>query len=151
MRVYLDVSCLNRPLDDQSQPRIHLEAEAVLAILGEIAAQSLDCVTSEIAAPEIGAIRDSQRRDRIRAFLPDHVQQRILNDDVLARARWLRTVGIASADALHIAFAEVAETDVFLTCDDKLCRLARRNTALLKVEVANPVEWLKTRNDDPNS
>ncbi|MBE2197400.1 MAG: hypothetical protein IAE79_02240 [Anaerolinea sp.] len=27
MRVYLDVCCLNRPFDDQSQERIQLEAE----------------------------------------------------------------------------------------------------------------------------
>lgn len=33
MRVYLDICCLKRPFDDQSQPRIHLEAEAVLALL----------------------------------------------------------------------------------------------------------------------
>ena len=33
MRVYLDMCCLKRPFDDQSQPRIHLESEAVLAIL----------------------------------------------------------------------------------------------------------------------
>jgi hypothetical protein len=31
-RVYLDVCCLNRPLDDSSQDRIRLEAEAVLLI-----------------------------------------------------------------------------------------------------------------------
>lgn len=33
MRIYLDVCCLNRPFDDQTQDRIHLEAEAVLTIL----------------------------------------------------------------------------------------------------------------------
>lgn len=31
MRIYLDCCCLQRPLDDQTQPRIRLEAEAVLA------------------------------------------------------------------------------------------------------------------------
>ena len=36
MIVNLDVYCLNRPFDDQSQDRIHLEAEAVLAIIRHI-------------------------------------------------------------------------------------------------------------------
>lgn len=36
MRIYLDVCCLNRPFDDQSQDRIHLEAEAVLAIIKQV-------------------------------------------------------------------------------------------------------------------
>jgi hypothetical protein len=31
--IYLDMCCLNRPFDDQSQPRIRLDAEAVLALL----------------------------------------------------------------------------------------------------------------------
>jgi hypothetical protein len=34
MRVYLDACCLQRPLDDRSQPRVNVEAEAVLTILG---------------------------------------------------------------------------------------------------------------------
>jgi len=35
MKVYLDVSCLNRPFDDQTQARIRLESEAVTIILDE--------------------------------------------------------------------------------------------------------------------
>lgn len=35
MRVYLDICSFKRPFDDQSQPRIHLEAEAVLAPSGD--------------------------------------------------------------------------------------------------------------------
>ena len=33
MLIYLDMCCLKRPFDDQSQPRIRLETEAVLALL----------------------------------------------------------------------------------------------------------------------
>lgn len=33
MRIYLDNCCYNRPFDDQTQDRIHLESEAVLAVL----------------------------------------------------------------------------------------------------------------------
>jgi hypothetical protein len=33
MRIYLDMCCLKRPFDDQSQPGIRLETEAVLALL----------------------------------------------------------------------------------------------------------------------
>jgi hypothetical protein len=34
--IYLNVCCLNRPFDDQTQERIRLEAEAVLRILANI-------------------------------------------------------------------------------------------------------------------
>jgi hypothetical protein len=33
MKLYLDSCCYNRPYDDQTQERIHLEGEAVLAII----------------------------------------------------------------------------------------------------------------------
>jgi len=33
MKLYLDTCCLQRPLDDQRQARIRLEAEAILALL----------------------------------------------------------------------------------------------------------------------
>ena len=33
VRIYIDTCCLNRPFDDQTQDRIHLETEAILIIL----------------------------------------------------------------------------------------------------------------------
>ena len=33
MNIYMDVCCLNRPFDDQTQDRIYIESEAVLKIL----------------------------------------------------------------------------------------------------------------------
>lgn len=33
MKIYLDNCCYNRPFDDQTQERIHLESEAMLTIL----------------------------------------------------------------------------------------------------------------------
>jgi len=36
VRIYLDVCCLNRPFDDQTQDRIHLESEAVILILKRV-------------------------------------------------------------------------------------------------------------------
>ncbi|MGK7919936.1 MAG: hypothetical protein AB4080_08000 [Trichodesmium sp.] len=31
--IYLDVCCLNRPFDNQTQPRIKLETQAILEII----------------------------------------------------------------------------------------------------------------------
>jgi hypothetical protein len=36
MKVYFDVSCLNRPFDDQRQLRIRLESEAITLIFDQI-------------------------------------------------------------------------------------------------------------------
>ena len=46
--IYLDVCCLNRPFDDQTQVRIHLEAEAVLMVLSRCEAGAWQWIGSEV-------------------------------------------------------------------------------------------------------
>ncbi|MHC5615704.1 MAG: hypothetical protein ACYTXA_33200 [Nostoc sp.] len=45
-------------------------------------------------------------------------------------------------DALHLAFAEAGEADIFLTTDDRLFRKAKQFQNILKIEVENPTIWL---------
>lgn len=59
-------------------------------------------------------------------------------------------IGIKPADALHVAAAEELNADVFLTCDDRLLRAARRNRKKLNVNVANPLGWLQELENDQN-
>jgi hypothetical protein len=67
-RIYLDLSCLNRPFDDQSQVRIRLEAEAIVLILERLDVGVWRQVSSEIAVIEIDAIADEERRVNVRRF-----------------------------------------------------------------------------------
>ena len=46
-------------------------------------------------------------------------------------------------DALHLACTEHCNADVFLTTDDKLLRLSRECSSMLKIKVDNPLMWLK--------
>jgi hypothetical protein len=48
MNVYLDTSALNRIFDDQSQPRIFLEASAMLLVFGLIDKRIISIVSSEV-------------------------------------------------------------------------------------------------------
>ncbi len=57
---------------------------------------------------------------------------------ILQRARALESVGLKGRDALHLAAAEHAQVDYFVTCDDKLLRRARRIGS--SVRVASPPE-----------
>ena len=41
MRIYLDLCVYNRPFDDQSQPRIFIEATEFLLILSEVVGREL--------------------------------------------------------------------------------------------------------------
>ncbi len=147
MRVYMDVSCLNRPFDDQRQDRIHLESEAVALIFQRSDGGEWAHVSSRMAEIEIEAMVDDERRRRVLALLPEPRNRVALTAGVVRRAANLIELGFKPADATHLAAAEAARADVMLTCDDRLLRRARRVRRQLKVRVDNPVVWLREQND----
>ncbi len=57
IKVYLDVCCLNRPFDDQTQDRIRMESEAVLMILNRCLSDWI-LVGSEVIDYELSRIPD---------------------------------------------------------------------------------------------
>jgi hypothetical protein len=90
------VCCLNRPFDDQSQERVRLEAEAVLAILRRIEAGVWELVGSEVVDYEIRRQLDLERRRRVLALA------RLAADNVtLDRAIRTRTAELAAAGSRH--------------------------------------------------
>jgi predicted nucleic acid-binding protein len=70
-----------------------------------------------------------------------------LTPETFQRASELEVLGFKPADAVHVAAAERAQAEVLLSCDDRLCRLAKRCQGDLHVVVANPVDWLKESED----
>ena len=52
MNIYLDTSALNRIFDDQSQPRIFLEASAMLLVFGLIEKRIISIVSSDVLVYE---------------------------------------------------------------------------------------------------
>ncbi len=151
MRIYLDVSCLNRPFDDQRQERIRLEAEAVRTILARIDRGEWEQISSEMAEIEVRAIRDAELRKHVARLLPDNESSLKLDNEVFERAATLERKGLKLADALHLAAAEAAAADVFLTCDDRLLKWSRRSRPTIAVEVANPLVWLAHHVDAGNA
>ena len=151
MKIYLDVSCLNRPYDDQSQVRIRLEAEAMTVILEKCEHGEWQQVSSQMAKIEIDAMPDAERRARVRLLLPDPKVVLELTEDLYARAADLEKRGFKPADAVHVAAAEALDADVFLSCDDRLVRLGRRRRNEVKVKLANPLDWLKEIGHDADA
>lgn len=68
MRVYLDVCCLNRPLDDLSVGRNRLEAEAVLQIVRHVQSGKWELVGSEAVDAELSLTPSSERRSHTAAL-----------------------------------------------------------------------------------
>ena len=46
--------------------------------------------------------------------------------EIFARAEAIQGLGSKQADAVHLAAAEFQSADAFLSCDDRLCRRAKR-------------------------
>jgi predicted nucleic acid-binding protein len=142
VRIYLDACCLNRPFDDQTQPRIRLEAEAVLMILTQCEAGDWEWIGSEVLDWEIRQTPDSERRRRVQ-LLASHATRSVpLGTSEVERAEELEGWGIAAFDALHLACAESGGADLFLTTDDKLLRRSAGRASQLHVRVADPLTWL---------
>ncbi len=123
---YLDVCALNRPLDDQSQMRIRLEADAVSLILSLVRSQSLVLAVSPVHHAEVAANPDPSRRSHVQLLLQElgHTIE-FDRDAARQRAEKLVSLGMGIADAAHVALAEQVGCD-FVTCDDRLLRQCRR-------------------------
>lgn len=124
--VYLDVCALNRPLDDQSQMRIRLEAAAVQLILSHARAGNISLLTSPALRYEISKNPDSIRRKHVQLVLEEIATPvHFVLHEVRQRASTLNAQGVRPADATHLALAEQASSD-FVTVDDRFLRQLRR-------------------------
>jgi predicted nucleic acid-binding protein len=125
MRVYLDTCCLQRPLDDQTQPRIRVETEAVFAILALVQAGVATLLSSEALEFEISRIPDEHRRREAMAILTLAGERLLLSNTSEQLAESMARAGLSAIDALHVALAATAGADYFVTADDRLLRKAK--------------------------
>jgi len=141
MRIYLDACSLQRPLDDRGQPRINIEAEAVLTILALVESGDLELLSSEVLEFEIGKIHDVPRQARARDMLKLAGQFLKVTDEIEAQADSLVKAGIKPIDALHLATASSMKADCFCTCDDLLLKKGKKLKSL-KTKVVSPLELI---------
>jgi len=129
---------MKRPFDDQSQPRIRLETEAVLALL---AAESDGIRFERSPALWLENTRNpmSVRAARVAKWLGSPVQVPD-STDLESRTNSLMRFGCANFDALHVASAEAAGADVLATCDDRFVKSAKQASDAPRVRVVGVVE-----------
>ena len=142
-KIYLDTCCLNRSFDDQTQERIRLESEAVLAVLSRIEKGEWDWIGSEVLMDEIEQTPDTQKLSRAR-LLSGFIKQTVeIGEAEVERSKELQGEGFKEFDSLHLACAENAKADVFLSTDDRLLKLAKRISNRLRIQVENPLAWVE--------
>jgi predicted nucleic acid-binding protein len=131
MLLYVDNSVLNRPFDDQRQPRIWLETLSFSLLLTLVESNEAKLVRSPIHDLENSRNPYVLRQRWVEKCLRLATAHVSLNDSIKLRAFALEQTGIRSLDALHLACAEAIGADRFLTCDD---RLIRRYSGQMTVE-----------------
>lgn len=139
MKIYLDTCSLQRPLDDKSQIRIRLEAEAILSVLDLVKAGRLELVSSDALAFEIARNPHPTRRDFALETLADAPSYAELTEAIEGRAEALNQAGMKTLDSLHLASAEAGGVDFFCTCDDAFLKKAKREVRG-ETKVVSPLE-----------
>lgn len=146
MRIYLDNCSYNRPYDDQSQMRIHLETQAKLHIQDMIRQKQIELVTSYVLDFENSNNRSMQKRMAIEKFMKDYATLYVSNKhgDMLAEiADSIMETGVKEKDAYHVACALMAECDYFVTTDDRLLKYQSE-----KINLVTPGEFIRRMEAD---
>lgn len=140
MRIYMDVCCLNRPFDNQSQDRIYLEAEAILAILSHCHSGEWMLTSSDIIDYELSRLTNSAKLQKVRGIYLVAGEKISVTSEVRTLANSFQQNGLKLMDSLHLALCEAHSVDVLLTTDDNFIKCAARFK--INTPVTNPVVWL---------
>ena len=136
-KIYLDVCCYNRPLDNQSQVNIRLETEAKLYIQAAVCGGNHSLVWSYMHDYENS---DSPYEDNKKAIalwktIADEICRS--SDEILALGKEIMKFGIKEKDALHIACAVESGCDYFITTDKKV-----QNKTVPNIKIVSPIAFI---------
>jgi len=152
MKYYFDNCCFNRPYDDQTQERIHLESESILAIIKKCEQLNYEILGSPALDLEIRQIPDIYKRQKVNFFYERTITGKIIyNQAILKRVKELQEMSaIRMLDRFHLAFAENAQVDILLTTDLRFEKACSKMS--LNVKVLNPINYfMEVSEDDSNS
>jgi len=116
---------IQHPLDTKTQPRIAVEAEAILGVLtlcevGEVELMSSDTLVFKLERNSHPVRKTYALEVLAKAKVSIHTDNQIEE-----RARTLQAEGIKPVDALHLASAVEATADYFCRCDDRFLKRAK--------------------------
>jgi predicted nucleic acid-binding protein len=146
-RVYLDTSTYNRPFDDQTQPKIFLETQAVIIILQMVEVKAVELISSSILEYENSRNPYPIKQEAMNRYLQLAELRQEVDEAIRKRAEELEKDGLKAIDALHVACAEAVNSDYFITCDKRLINRCSK----LTMKVMNPADFvLEMSSDDPS-
>lgn len=142
-KVYLDNCVYNRPFDDLTQERIFIEANAFVLILAWMTAGDVTTICSDALTYENEHHPDPEKKARVKTYFSMAKSHVSLSDAISQRAREIEQLGLDGMDALHIAFAEHARVDYFITCDYDMIKACQRVRKEIRIPVVGILEFIK--------
>lgn len=140
MRVYLDNCCYNRPYDDQSQLKVHMETQAKLEIQQQIREGRLELVSSYILEVENAMNPFEVKKRDIQNFINSYTKifvSRNMDAKVREIAEGIMNSGVKLMDACHVACAIISNCQVFMSTDKRLLKYQTE-----KIRIINPVVFI---------
>ena len=123
MKIYLDMCVFNRPFDDQRQPKIMTETQIFIMLLAMISEKvGIELVNSFALEYENSKNPKVENMQKISDFLEYSTSYISYDRGILERSTELEKYGLMGMDAVHIACAEKAKADFFVTCDKNLIK-----------------------------
>ena len=142
MRVYFDTCSLMRPFDDQSFPRVRLETLAISDVMDFVQSGQVEWIAGRALYLEVSACPVYVRRTEVMNWLRNVSEWQEYTPAVARLAKRLTKRNIDEWDARHLATAEAARCDWFLSTDRNLVKCAQKIKPKLSVRVANPTEFI---------
>jgi len=141
VKIYLDMCSIQRPLDTKTQPRIAVEAEAVLGVLTLCEAARVELMSSDTLLFELGRNPHSVRKEYALKVLAKGTVFVPTDNEVVECTRRFEAEGMKPLDALHLASAVIAKADYFCTCDDRFLKRAKE-VETGQTKVVSPLELI---------
>ena len=116
----------NRPFDDQSQPRILLESQIFIMLLLMRSEGRFELLNSFALEYENGKNPNIENMLKISDLLRYPTDYISCDEGILDRSLEFEKYGLMGMDAMHVACAENAKADFFVTCDDNLIKKLER-------------------------
>lgn len=137
----------NRCFDDQSQIRVRLETTAIETIFDRVDAGQFSLFWSFMLEYETHLNPSNERKQGVR-LLRELCYDNIIESSEEIKELAQRTVkdfNVKPRDSVHLACAEVAKCEYFITCDDRVIRLIQREKRglKLKIKLVNPIDFIR--------
>ena len=140
--IYLDNCSFNRPFDDQTYTKIHLETIAKLRIQQQIIKGKYKLAWSPILEYENSKNPYLIRRENIQKWKDIAYISAKGSEAVKQKMKEYISIGFKPKDALHLAFAVNMNVDYFITTDQGILK---KN--IIEIKVRNPIDFISEKGD----